>query len=101
MAEAYYVAVAPHNPLSPVSTAACLHFDAAIPNFLIQEMVHGNPLRSSLVKEPIEQVTEGTVALPRKPGLGVELDNDAVVRLGYKPSGFPERYRKDGSVAED
>jgi galactonate dehydratase len=101
LAEAYYVAVAPHNPLSPVSTAACLHLDAAIPNFLIQEMVYGNPDRASLVAEPIEKVTDGYVALPTKPGLGVELNEEAIKRLGYKPSGFPEQYRKDGSVGEN
>jgi galactonate dehydratase len=101
MAEAYYVAMAPHNPLSPVATAACLHLDAAIPNLLIQEMVYGNRERASLVKEPIEKVNEGYVELPRKPGLGVELNEEAIKRLGYKPSGFPERYRPDGSVAEN
>ncbi len=101
MAEAYYVAVAPHNPLSPVSTTACLHLDAAIPNFLVQEMVYGNPDRASLVTEPIEKVTDGYVELPKKPGLGVELNDQAVKRLGYKHKGFPEVYRKDGSVGEN
>ncbi len=101
LAEAHYVALAPHNPLSPVSTAACLQLDAAIPNFLIQEMVFGNPERASLVKEPIEKVTDGYVELPKKPGLGVDLNMEAVKKLGYKPSGFPERYRKDGSVGEN
>lgn len=101
MAEAYYVAVAPHNPLSPVSTAACLQLDAAIPNFLVQEMVHGNPDRASLVNEPIEKVTDGYVELPKKPGLGVELNDEAIKRLGYKRSGFPQVYRKDGSVGEN
>jgi len=101
MAEAYYVAVAPHNPLSPVATAACLHLDAAIPNFLIQEMVYGLPDRASLVTEPIERVTDGYVELPKKPGLGVELNEEAIKRLGYKHSGFPEVYRQDGSVGEN
>ena len=39
MAEAYYVAVAPHNPLGPIATAACIHFAIATPNFLIQEAI--------------------------------------------------------------
>ncbi len=43
----------------------------------------------------------GYVELPRKPGLGVELNEEAIKRLDYKPSGFPERYRPDGSVAEN
>jgi galactonate dehydratase len=101
LAEAYYVAVAPHNPLSPVSTAACLHLDAAIPNFLVQEMVYGNPDRASLVTEPIEKVTDGYIELPKKPGLGVELNDAVIKRLGYKRAGFPEVYRKDGSVGEN
>ncbi len=101
MAEAYYVTLAPHNPLSPVSTAACLQLDAAIPNLLIQEMVYGLSDRASLITEPIEKVTDGYVGLPKKPGLGVELNEEAVKRLGYKRSGFPEVYRKDGSVGEN
>jgi copper homeostasis protein CutC len=35
MAEANYCKIVPHNPLGPVSTAACLQLDAAIPNFAI------------------------------------------------------------------
>ena len=38
LAEAYYVGVVPHNPLSPISTAACLQLAACIPNFTIQEL---------------------------------------------------------------
>ena len=35
--EAHSIAVAPHNPLGPVSTAACLHLDLALSNFAVQE----------------------------------------------------------------
>jgi galactonate dehydratase len=100
LAEAYYAAVVPHNPLSPVATAACLHIAAAIPNFLVQEMVYGNPDRTALIKESIESVREGYVDFPKKPGLGVELNDETIQRLGYRPSEFPEVYRKDGSVGE-
>ena len=41
MAEAHHVLVAPHNPLSPLGLAACLHLAAAIPNFAIQEYTTG------------------------------------------------------------
>ena len=37
LAEAHYVGVVPHNPLSPVSTAACVQLAACIPNFALQE----------------------------------------------------------------
>jgi galactonate dehydratase len=39
MAEAYYAAIAPHNPLGPISLAAGVQLAAAIPNFLCQEQV--------------------------------------------------------------
>src|SRR5438045_7484829 len=39
MAEAYYAAIAPHNPLGPISLAAGLQIAASIPNFLCQEQV--------------------------------------------------------------
>ena len=37
MAESHHIKVIPHNPLSPISTAACLQLDACIPNFALQE----------------------------------------------------------------
>src|SRR4051794_9135083 len=37
VAEAFNVQVVPHNPLSPVSTAACVQLAACIPNFALQE----------------------------------------------------------------
>ena len=39
MAEAYYAAIAPHNPLGPISLAAGIQLAASIPNFLCQEQV--------------------------------------------------------------
>ena len=39
MAEAYYVPIAPHNPLGPISLAAGIQLAASIPNFLCQEQV--------------------------------------------------------------
>ena len=40
MAEAYYAAIAPHNPLGPIALAAGLQLAASIPNFLCQEQVN-------------------------------------------------------------
>jgi L-alanine-DL-glutamate epimerase-like enolase superfamily enzyme len=54
-----------------------------------------------LVTEPIERVKDGYVELPKKPGLGVELNEEVIKRLGYKHAGFPEVYRRDGSVGEN
>ena len=35
--EAHYIDLMPHNPLGPVSTAACIHLGAAVPNFAYLE----------------------------------------------------------------
>ena len=74
MAEAYYASVAPHNPLGPISLAAGLQLAASIPNFLCQEQV---TLGEGYIKEPFK-VENGYVAIPTKPGLGIELDDAQV-----------------------
>jgi galactonate dehydratase len=74
MAEAWYAAIAPHNPMGPISLAAGIQIAAAVPNFLCQEQVS---LGEGYLKEPF-RVENGTVAVPDRPGLGVELDEDAL-----------------------
>src|SRR4029079_17722485 len=39
MAEIYYIHIMPHCAIGPVALSACMHVDAAVPNFLIEEMV--------------------------------------------------------------
>jgi galactonate dehydratase len=96
MAETYYAAVAPHNPLGPISLAACLQLDACIPNFLIQEMVS---LGEGYLKEPFV-VRDGHVDLPARPGLGIELDEEAMAdKLGHDWKN-PHVYHEDGSVGD-
>lgn len=84
MAEVYYAGLAPHNPYGPVSTAACVQVDLAMPNFVIQEMVDPDvaPRNAELVKEPLP-VVDGYIYPPTKPGIGVEVDEEACAR--YKP----------------
>jgi galactonate dehydratase len=97
MAEAYYVAMAPHCPLGPIALAACLHLDACIPNFLAQEHV---TLGNGYLKEPFEMV-DGHVQLPDKPGLGIELDEEAVAaNIGDGSWETPRLWHEDGSVAD-
>ncbi len=85
MAEAQYVSIAPHNPLGPVSLAACLQLAACTPNFLVQELVgleDGSDLGVGLLRTPFE-VVDGHVAVPTGPGLGIDVDEDALVAHGY------------------
>jgi len=104
MAEVYYASVAPHNPLGPISLASCLQVDACTPNFLIQEhpgMAEGWDLGQGFLKRPFA-VEDGYIAIPRGPGLGIEVD-EAVVRERGCDGDWQTpliSYPDDGSFAE-
>jgi galactonate dehydratase len=66
MAEAYYAAVAPHNPLGPISLAAGVQIAASIPNFLCQEQVS---LGEGYLKRPFN-LHQGYLDLPYRPWPG-------------------------------
>ena len=97
MAEASYIGIAPHCPLGPISFAACVHVDAATPNFLIQEQVN---VGEGYLKHPFV-VRDGFVDLPTRPGLGIELDDTLLEgKLGHDWK-CPELYDPDdGSVVD-
>ena len=108
MAEAYDVALAPHCPLGPVALAACLQVDATSYNAFIQEQsigIHYNVGKSVLdyIHNPEDFVfTDGFVALPRKPGLGVEINKELVMEENRTPHHWknPVWRHADGSIAE-
>jgi L-alanine-DL-glutamate epimerase-like enolase superfamily enzyme len=80
-AQAHHRMVAPHAFAGAVLLVASLHFAAAIPNGLLLEWDHNpNALRDELLKEPLRLEPDGTVKLPERPGLGIELDHAAVER---------------------
>lgn len=88
LAEAEYVGVVPHNPLSPVLTAACVQLCAATHNIAIQEYSpreHQSPKRE-LVDEPLT-VREGHLELPTRPGLGIDLNLEAFPQ--FPPQAWP------------
>ncbi len=97
MAESYYSPLAPHNPLGPISLASGVQLAASINNFLIQEQVS---LGDGYVKKPFT-VREGYLDLPTGPGLGVELDENAMAdKIGHDWRN-PESYDEDdGSVVD-
>jgi galactonate dehydratase len=97
MAESYYAAIAPHCPLGPISLAAGIQLDAAIPNFLAQEQVS---LGEGYLKRPFV-VKEGYIELPTEPGLGIELDEAALAdKIGHMWRN-PETYHPDDGAAVD
>ena len=98
MAEAYYVPIAPHNPMGPISLAVGLNLAASVPNFLVQEQVS---LGEGYLKTPFKLEKDGSVLIPRGPGLGIELDEDKMKeKIGHDWKN-PESYNPfDGSVVD-
>lgn len=79
VAELDGVAVSPHNPSGPVSTAASAQLCAGLPNFEILEMQWGEAAWRGDLVDPPERFENGSIAVPDGPGLGVVL-NEAVAR---------------------
>ncbi|MBI1899240.1 MAG: galactonate dehydratase [Acidobacteria bacterium] len=101
MAEAYYMGVAPHNPLGPVANAAALHFALTTPNFLIQEdMLTDVPWRWEVVESSLR--TENGYWLPtEKPGLGIEVNEAAAARRPFVQEPLQSLvYSPDGAVLD-
>jgi galactonate dehydratase len=97
MADAFYATIAPHNPLGPISLAAGVQMAASIPNFLFQEQVS---LGEGYIKKPFT-VRDGYLDLPTAPGLGIELDENALAdKIGHDWRN-PEAYDADDGSAVD
>jgi galactonate dehydratase len=108
LAEAHQVDVIFHNPLSPINLAACLHLDAAIPNFVIQEYPLDtiefdglDALRGSQIVTGLAAPEHGFISIPDGPGLGVEVAEDAVDRFPARQKPVAMRPHLDGSVVEE
>ena len=108
LAEAHYVDVVPHNPLSPVSTAACVQLAACIPNFALQEYPRGEgePPKSEIVSGVLE-LEDGFLIIPDASGIGVELAEGAAENypfLSHRPlldeGMMVTRLHADGSVVD-
>ena len=102
LAETYRVALAPHNPQGPVSTAASLEFGFATPSYIICEAVHLDvPWRGDVVSEGFTVEREGRIVRPStRPGLGIEI-NEAELKKHPFEQELPQRsFYADGSVGD-
>lgn len=79
MAHTYYVPVAPHCVVSPIGTMASCQVCAAVPNFLILEWhwLQRLDLWRNFVREG-DILERGFIRVPERPGLGVEMNEEAV-----------------------
>lgn len=90
MAEPYGIVVSPHNYNSTtIGLAATVQLCAAIPNFLITEYFVNFEEVGREVAPNALVARDGYIALPAAPGLGVELDEEALARRPYQE--FPAR----------
>lgn len=97
--ETHYIEQVPHNPLGPVSTAACLHFDLSTPLFAVQELTWRPGVLAGVVRTDM-RLEGGNLYSGGSPGLGVDLDEDAARALPFQPGGMKVLHREDGSVSD-
>ena len=102
LAEAHRVALAPHNPQGPVSTAASLEFGFATPAYIICEAVHLDvPWRQDVVREGFTVEKRGRIVRANgKPGLGIEIDEDVVRQHPFQQEVLQRSFHPDGAVAD-
>jgi len=102
LAEATRIALAPHNPQGPVSTAASIQLGFAEPSYVICETVHEDvPWRSAVVKQAFEiDLLTRTVKPGSAHGLGIELDEAEIARHPFEQE-VPQRvFYRDGSAGD-
>lgn len=117
IAEAHGALIVPHNPLSPVSTAACLQVSAMVENFAIMEMPdhHGIAASERFTSADevnqksfsqadmvtwLPEVKDGFVLLPEKPGIGIDLVPDVEKKFPFKRRAIATRLHVDGSIVD-
>jgi len=80
MAESRGIRVVNHFYSTPINLAAGLHWLASRKSaFIFEYCVEKTPIRTQLAKPDIRAI-DGFVTVPEEPGLGIELDDEAVNR---------------------
>ncbi len=95
--ETHYIKIALHNPLGPVSSAACLQLNLATSNFGVQEQPRktGTVLTDVIPVQP--EWKDGYLLPPTLPGLGIEFDREAAKKNPLRVRELPQLRRLDGS----
>jgi galactonate dehydratase len=100
--EAYGVALAPHNPQGPVSTAASLELGFATPSYIICETVHADvPWREEIVQHGFTVEARRRIVRPNtKPGLGIKINEDEVKKHPFQQEILQRAFLPDGGVGD-
>lgn len=100
LGEVYGAVVAPHSSTGPVGHAASLQLGFATPNFVIQETWRADvPWRFDVLSESLD-FANGRAKLPTKPGLGIEVDEEAAAKHPFAQEPLMRYFHEDGSVAD-
>ena len=101
IAESFHAAVVTHNYLGPILTAASVHLDTSIPNFLTQEYTKADEADHNRIYKTVLKREGGVIPVPEAPGLGVVLDEELLKTAKAEPKDLPASnpLRTDGSVA--
>jgi galactonate dehydratase len=102
LADAHRIALAPHNPQGPVSTAASLEFGFSQPSYIICETVTGDvPWRHEVVREGFSIERDGRIVRPNtRAGLGIEIDEAEVRKHPFQQETLQRVFYRDGSVGD-
>ncbi len=102
MTDSVRMAIAPHNPQGPVSTAASLEFGFATPSYIICESVHNDvPWRDDIVTEGYVVEKQGRLVRPgTKPGLGIEINEKEVAKHPFQQELPQHSYYADGAAGD-
>ncbi|MFZ4451597.1 mandelate racemase/muconate lactonizing enzyme family protein [Salibacterium aidingense] len=117
IAEAHGIPIVPHNPLSPVSTAACLQIAIATENLAIQELpdhetvsatekytsskaVNQKSFKQSDMVTWVPRASQGFIEVPDRPGIGTDVVEGAETKFPYKRREINTRLSIDGSIVD-
>jgi len=99
MCETKYIDMMPHNPLSPICTAASIHYCAAIPNLSWLELMpyDGDWSDYDRIFNDRPQVSDNSFPVGDAPGLGIDVNEEAIKDLEFRFWEPPRLSRPDGS----
>ncbi|MFC3120677.1 mandelate racemase/muconate lactonizing enzyme family protein [Agaribacter flavus] len=99
MCEAHYIDMMPHNPLSPLCTAASIHFCAAINNLSWLEILeytdNNGDYDRYFVNAPV--IENNMLQVLSVPGLGIDVNEELVKEQSFKFWEAPRLHKDDGS----
>lgn len=101
------ISMAPHACEGPIGGLATVHVDAAMPNFLVQEICSGvkttrqEDAWAEWLGFPAMRMVSGRFPLSDKPGLGFDMNERALAKYPFRGTKPMARvFHEDGSVAE-